>query len=78
MIQVEINSAPAEETKHNFAVLTTSNALSVALGSAYCKERLLINRRDCWHKFVVCYLLFDYCVHWNQFTVHFRTVVLNS
>jgi len=60
MIHVDIKSAPAEETKHDFVVLTTSNALSMTLGSTYCKERLLINRRDCWHKFMVCYRLFEY------------------
>lgn len=54
MIHVGMNSAPAEETKRDFMVLTTSNALSMTLGSTYCKERLLINRRDCWHKFMVC------------------------
>jgi hypothetical protein len=54
MIHVDMKSAPAEETKHDFVVLTTSNALSMTLGSTYCKERLLINRRDCWHKFMVC------------------------
>jgi len=53
MIHVDIKSAPAEETKHDFVVLTTSNALSMTLGSTYCKERLLINRRDCWHKFLI-------------------------
>jgi len=79
MIHVDIKSAPAEETKRDFVVLTTSNALSMTLGSTYCKERLLINRRDCWHKFMVCYYLFEYYLtQQHQFTVQFRTVVLGK
>jgi len=77
MIHVDINSAPAEETKRDFVVLTTSNALSMTLGSTYCKERLLINRRDCWHKFMVCYHLFKYYfTQQHQFRMQFRTAVL--
>ena len=79
MIQVDIKSTPAEETKHDFVVLTTSNALSMTLGSTYCKERLLINRRDCWHKFMVCYHLFKYyLMQQHQFTLQFRIVVLGK
>jgi len=79
MIHVDIKSAPAEETKHDFVVLTTLNALSMTLGSTYCKERLLINRRDCWHKFMVCYHLFEYYLtQQHQFTLQFRTVVLGK
>lgn len=55
MIHVNLTpTTPSEEKKPDCIVLDNSNALSVTLGSSYCMERCFINRRDCWHKFMVC------------------------
>ncbi|KDR19314.1 nuclear RNA export factor 1-like isoform X2 [Zootermopsis nevadensis] len=54
MIHVNLTStALSEEKKPDYIVLDSSNALSVILGSSYCMERCFINRKDCWHKFMI-------------------------
>jgi len=53
MIHINLTSTPVEENNPEYVVLDSSNALSVTMGSSYCRERCFINRKDCWHKFMV-------------------------